>query len=123
MPVRRLSRSGGHLEVFVWSPAPGLAPVYRYYRQRTPALQRSLKARLSYLIETGDDSNDHVFKRIEGDLWEVKLPDNHRFVCVRDGIKLVFVHAFKKPGNAIPQNELRTCRERAARYRLETLDL
>jgi hypothetical protein len=52
---------------------------------------------------------------------EVKLPDNHRFVRVRDGARLVFIHAFKKPGNAIPDKELRTCRAREASYREKSM--
>lgn len=105
--------------ILAYRDAAGSSPVEAYVASLPEEVRRRFQTRVGYLCRDGLNASQEVAKKLEDDLWELRLPHsdgNPRILFFASiGRRLVLLHGFNKQGRAndkVPESEKIIARRR-----------
>lgn len=97
----------------------GTMPARQFLEQLQPAVRAKFYSRIVVLADQGDLPNEQMFKRLDAQLWEIKIGSPAlRLMCFRHGGDWVLTHGCKK----LSKKEFQVEMDRAGRIRREHLE-
>jgi len=110
-------QTGWQLELY--QDARGQRPVQTYVGTLPEEVRRRFQTRVGYLLTDGLNASQEVAKKLEEDLWELRLPHsdgNPRILFFASiGKRIVLLHGFNKQGKStdkVPESEKLIARRR-----------
>jgi len=108
------------MNVVFYLTSSGRSPVVEFLSKLTDRQRAQALDALALLEQFGFDLEDPWLKKIDADLWELRVRADRvrlRFLFSRQGEECVVLHALKKKTDRLPANELKTARQRWREYR------
>lgn len=106
-------------KILAYRDASGHSPVQAYVEGLPEEVRRRFQTRVGYLRSDGLNASQEVAKKLEDDLWELRLPHsdgNPRVLFFASiGRRIVLLHGFNKEGRAndkVPESEKIIARRR-----------
>lgn len=111
-------REQSEWRVLSYREANGNSPVQAFVESMPQEVRRRFQTRVGYLRKDGLNASQEVAKKLEDDLWELRLPHsdgNPRILFFASiGRRIVLLHGFNKigkPSDKVPESEKHTARK------------
>ena len=115
---------GGEWRIAVYQAQDASSPVREYVESLPDEVKRRFQQRVQYLRMDGLNASQDVAKKLEDDLWELRLPHsdgNPRILFFASvGRRIILLHGFNKQGKAtdkVPESEKLIARKRCADFK------
>ncbi len=90
----------------------GNRPVEKFLESLGEGDRGSVKAKLVYLQERGNQLREPISKSLGGGLFELRVKAYRLFFCFRPGNRILVLHGIIKKSRATPKRELDLARKR-----------
>lgn len=117
-------REDGQWQIATYQDRDGNSPVREYVASLPDEVRRRFQQRVGYLRLDGLNASQEVAKKLESDLWELRLPHsdgNPRILFFASvGRRIILLHGFNKQGKAsdkVPEAEKLIARKRCADFK------